>query len=419
MAFIVVHYQELALKGRNRPWFVNRLARNLREVLADLGPVQARPIMGRLEVTMPEHVPPDEVRARVGRLCGIANFAIAERVPPDIGQIERGLLRMLDGRPSRPFRVTVRRSDKGFPIPSPEVERQLGSVIQGTFGWPVSLEHPEVIVRVEIVPGAAYYFVDRLPGPGGLPTGVGGRVACMLSGGIDSPVAAFRMMKRGCRVRFIHFHSYPIVSRRSIEKAEALVEHLTKVQLRSRLLLVPFGPIQQRILLDAPQNLRVVLYRRFMLRIANRLAERGGARAIVTGEALGQVASQTLENLIAINAVSRLPVLRPLIGMDKEEISEDAKRVGTYAISIEPDEDCCSLFTPRHPATTTKLEQLEHAERNLPVEDLVETAVEAAEFREYVFPPSKKQTSVLDAMSYVEPIGAAARLDGLKPQAVP
>lgn len=393
MAFVVVHYQELALKGRNRPWFVNRLVLNLKAALADLHVKNVRPVMGRIEVTLPDDVDQRIVSERVARLCGIANFAIAERVAPDVAELEAGLLRVLAGRPARPFRVTVRRSDKMFPVPSPDVERHLGSRIQDAFGWPVDLTNPEVVVRVEIVPGAAYYFVDRLPGPGGLPTGVGGRVACMLSGGIDSPVAAHRMMKRGCRVRLVHFHSYPIVSRRSIEKAEAIAEHLTRVQLRTRLVLVPFGPIQQRILVDAPQNLRVILYRRFMLRIANRIAERGGAKVVVTGEALGQVASQTLENLIAINAVSRLMVLRPLIGMDKEEICNEAKRLGTYPISIQPDEDCCTLFTPRHPATGASVEQALEAERNLPIDELVETAVEDAEARDYEFPVPKKTRS--------------------------
>lgn len=390
MAFVVVHYQELALKGRNRPWFLNRLVANLKEALGDLGAVGVRPVMGRIEVTLPEDVDHDVVRERVGRLCGIANYAIAERARLDLHEIETGLLAMLANRPAKPFRVAVRRSDKAFPVPSPDVERQLGKAIQAAYGWPVDLSAPEIVARVEIVPGAAYYFVDKLPGVGGLPTGVGGRVACMLSGGIDSPVAAFRMMKRGCRVRLVHFHSYPVVSRRSIEKAEALTALLTRVQLRTRLVLVPFAPVQQRILIDAPQNLRVVLYRRFMLRIANRFAEWGGAKAMVTGDSLGQVASQTLDNLVTINAVSRLPVLRPLIGMDKEEISEEAKRLGTYPISIQPDEDCCSLFIPRHPATAASIEQAEAAEKLLPVDELVEAAVEAAEWQDYEFPRSHR-----------------------------
>lgn len=412
MMFVVVHYQELALKGRNRPWFVNRLVLNLKEALGDLGVASVRPIMGRIEVTLPDDVDLDIVRERVRRLSGIANYAIAERVAPDVAAIEAGLLRTLANRPARPFRVTVRRSDKSFPVQSPDVERRLGKRIQDTFGWPVDLANPHLVVWVEIVPGAAYCFVDKLAGPGGLPTGVGGRVACMLSGGIDSPVAAYRMMKRGCRVRFVHFHSYPIVSRRSIEKAEALVEHLTRVQLRSRLVLVPFGPVQQRILIDAPQNLRVVLYRRFMLRIANRIADRGGAKAVVTGEALGQVASQTLENLVTIDAVSRLPVLRPLIGMDKEEISDEARRLGTYPISIQPDEDCCTLFTPRRPATGASAEQADEAEKHLPIDELVEAAVEASEVKDYEFPRGRRDRSASSAASSRKASVSEAALEG-------
>jgi thiamine biosynthesis protein ThiI len=250
----------------------------------------------------------------------------------------------------------------------------------------VNLSHPERIVYVEIVPGGAFCFVDKQRGPGGLPTGVSGRVACLLSGGIDSPVAAWRMMKRGCRAIFIHFHSYPIVSTASQEKVRQIVQRLTEYQFRSRLLLVPFGELQRRVIVDAPPALRVVLYRRFMVRLAERVAARFAARALVTGDAVGQVASQTLENLALIDSATDLPVLRPLVAMDKEEITAEARRIGTYETSILPDEDCCQVFTPRHPATRALHHEVALVEQHLPVEELVEAAVTRASVEEFQQP---------------------------------
>src|SRR5690606_158400 len=210
-------------------------------------------------------------------------------------------------------------------------------------------------------------FFERERGVGGLPIGTGGRVMTLLSGGIDSPVAAWRLIKRGCRTDFVHFHSYPILSRTSQDKARELVATLTRSQLRSRLFMVPFAPIQQQIVVSMPPALRVVAYRRMMLRIAERLAKRTGAHALVTGDAVGQVASQTIENLAAVGSVATLPLLRPLVGMDKEEITADAQRIGTYEISIVPDEDCCTLFTPRFPSTRASREAVEAAETQLDV----------------------------------------------------
>ena len=232
----------------------------------------------------------------------------------------------------------------------------------------------------------AFYFFGKEPGAGGLPTGTGGRVACLLSGGIDSPVAAYRMMRRGCSVLLVHFHSYPILSRASQEKVREIAALLTKHQLRSRLLLVPFGELQQQVVLAVPPELRVVIYRRLMMRIAEQLARRWRARALVTGEAIGQVASQTLENMTAIAEATTMEVLRPLVGMDKDEIIAQAERLGTYPISIIPDQDCCQLFTPRHPATRASLADVAAAENALPISDMVATAVAAAGVEEFRFP---------------------------------
>src|SRR6185295_17498076 len=232
----------------------------------------------------------------------------------------------------------------------------------------------------------AFYFFGKEPGAGGMPTGTGGRVACLLSGGIDSPVAAYRLMRRGCTVLFIHFHAYPILSRASQEKVREIAALLTGHQLRSRLVLVPFGELQQQVVLAVRPELRVVVYRRLMLRIAERIARRWQARALVTGEAIGQVASQTLDNMTIITEATSLQILRPLVGMDKDEITAEAERIGTFPISIIPDQDCCTLFTPRHPSTRVRQEELAAAESALSIDEMVASAIAAATVEEFRCP---------------------------------
>ena len=389
MESVIVHYQEIALKGKNRPWFVARLVANLRAALGDLEGARVRAIMGRIEVTPGPHAAWDTVRERLGRVFGVANFSRARRVSRNIDELASAVLADLDGRDPRSFRVTARRADKTYALTSPEIEREVGGRIKAARGWQVDLGNPDLVVRIEILAREAFFSLDRHPGPGGLPSGVSGPVLCLLSGGIDSPVAAYRLMKRGCRVRFLHFHSYPILSHASRDKVRELARHLTGYQLTSRLYQVAFGDIQRQIMLSAPPPLRVVLYRRLMVRIAERLARRTGAAALVTGESVGQVASQTLENLAVIDAaVSSLPILRPLVGSDKDEISDQAQAIGTYPISIIPDQDCCQLFTPRHPATRATQRDVAAAEGALPVQELVDGAVAAVEREDFSFPPA-------------------------------
>jgi thiamine biosynthesis protein ThiI len=386
MTSIVVHYKELALKGRNRPWFIKVLVRNLRAALADLDVRAVRSVMGRLEIDLGADAAWDDARARVARVFGIANFSSASRGPLDLDRLAQAILAELGDREVPSFRVSARRADKQFPLTSPQLEREVGGRIKEAKGWRVDLDHPAFTVFVEILPGHSFYFFGKEPGAGGLPTGTSGRVACLLSGGIDSPVAAYRMMRRGCSVLFIHFHSYPILSRASQDKVREIAALLTKHQLRSRLVLVPFGELQQQVLLSVPPEPRVVIYRRLMLRIAERIARRWHARALVTGEVIGQVASQTLENLTAIAEATTLEVLRPLVGMDKDEIAAQAERIGTFPISIIPDQDCCQLFTPRHPTTRVRREQIEEAERALPIDAMVEAALSGVVVEDFRFP---------------------------------
>jgi thiamine biosynthesis protein ThiI len=393
MPSVIVHYQEIALKGRNRPWFVERLVSNIRAATVDLDVVKVRALMGRIELVHASDDAWPELCARLSRLPGIANFSRAIRTECDLDAITETVLRALDGREVESFRVTAQRADKRFPMTSPEIERELGGRIKSARGWRVDLRQPELTVRVEILNDEAFCHLRKEPGDGGLPSGVSGRVACLMSGGIDSPVAAYRMIKRGCRVRLIHFHSYPILSHTSQDKVAEIAELLTRRQLDTRLYMVAFGDIQRQVVLAVAPPLRVVVYRRLMLRIAERIAGACGATALVTGDAIGQVASQTLENMTVIGSVASMPVLRPLVGLDKDEIIQAARKLGTYEVSIIPDEDCCTLFTPKHPATRAGMRQVEAAEAAFPVEALVETAVQEATRRDLRYPvatPSSK-----------------------------
>ena len=388
MPSIIAHYQEIALKGKNRPWFLQRLVRNLRDLASDLSVREVRTPMGRVEIVFDREDDWPELHARLTRTFGLANFSLARKAPLDLTAIGDAIVEHLPHDPVPSFRIAVRRADKRFPYPSPEVERIIGRRVQEARGWRVDLDHPALKIWIEIVPGAAFYHFGKLPGPGGLPVGTSGRVAVLLSGGIDSPVAASRMMRRGCHATLVHFHSYPFLSRTSQDKARDLARLLTRLQLRSRLYLVPFGELQRQVTLSVPGPLRVVVYRRMMFRIAERIARHVRAQALATGEVIGQVASQTLENMSVISGATSLPVLRPLVGMDKEEIVAEAQRLGTYRISIVPDEDCCTLFTPRHPATRARISDIERAEQTLPIDTMVEEAVRAAVVERFQFPES-------------------------------
>jgi len=386
MNTIVVHYKELALKGRNRPWFINLLVRNMKAALKDLRVRSVRSVMGRIEIDLEAGTLVDRVEERLGRVFGIANFSLAGRAPNAPDALAAAIVAAIGDRRAESFRVRARRADKRLPFTSPQIEREVGGRVKQATGWRVDLDEAALTVHIELLSEHAFFYFGKKPGAGGLPTGSGGRVACLLSGGIDSPVAAYRMMRRGCTVLFIHFHSYPILSRASQDKVREIARLLTTYQLRSRLMLVPFGEVQQKVILTVPPPLRVVIYRRLMMRIAERLARRWRARALVTGEVIGQVASQTLDNLTVIAEATSLEILRPLVGMDKDEITAEAERLGTFPISIIPDQDCCQLFTPRHPSTGARREEVENAERLLPIGDLVDAACAAAATEDFKFP---------------------------------
>lgn len=386
MTVLLVHYHEIALKARNRPFFVNQLVRNLKRATADFPVKRIQKLPGRVLLELAGENAAQEVAERVRRVFGVANCCSALRCDLDLEVLKDTAAKALAGRPFQTFRVTARRAHKAFPLTSPQLNEILGTFVLERFPARVDLKNPELTLFVDILPREAFIYLEKVPGPGGLPVGVAGRVIALLSGGIDSPVAAYRMMRRGCEVSFVHFHGAPFLDRRTQEKAREIVKLLTRYQYTSRLYLVPFGEVQQEVVVNTPAPYRVLLYRRLMARIAEHLAGLEGAMALVTGESLGQVASQTLENLTVIEEAVELPVLRPLIGMDKEEITEQAKEIGTYEISIQPDQDCCTLFVPRHPATRATMDDIGRAEMTLDLDRLVKAGVERADLEAFTSP---------------------------------
>jgi len=383
---LLVRYHEIALKGRNRPMFVRQLVRNLSKATKGLGAASPRSLTGRIEIELDDGCSQNEVIERVSKVFGIANFSVGGRTECDLKSLKESVGKEITNMSFKSFKVDARRADKSFPVTSQEINKEVGAYLKDLSGAKVDLESPDLTVTIEVIPRAAYYYFKKLPGPGGLPVGVSGRVLSLISGGIDSPVAAYRMMKRGCRVIFVHFHSHPFLDKTSQEKAIELVVLLTRHQYSSRLYLVPFGEIQREIVISVPAGFRVIIYRRLMMKIAGEIACNEGAKALVTGESLGQVASQTLENMTCIEKVSSVPILRPLVGMDKDEISREAKGIGTYEASIVPDQDCCQLFVPKHPATRASIEDVEKAERKLDVPGLLKMGLERAVMHHFGFP---------------------------------
>ncbi len=382
---VIIKTHEIALKGKNRPWFMKVLTDNLRQATKDAG-VEAV-WQGHLLVglTLRDEQDWSAVKDRVKDCFGVAKFFKAVQLPQDLDSVKRALPALLESRKFSSFRITANRSDKRFPLKSEEINRELGTYVKELTGARVDLTNPELEICLDILPRGIYVYFEDEAGHGGLPVGVSGSVMTMLSGGIDSPVAAWHMMKRGCRAHHVHFHSYPLVDRSSIEKAQDLVQHLARYQDKAELFLVPLSDIQKQIILSTPPAYRVIMYRRFMVRITEQLARRHGASAIVTGESCGQVSSQTLDNIAVIDQASSMPILRPLIGLNKEEIVQQARSIDTYPISILPDQDCCSLFVPRHPETHGDLETAHRLEAVVSVDSLVADAVAKTELLQFAY----------------------------------
>jgi tRNA uracil 4-sulfurtransferase len=382
---IIIHYHEIHLKGNNRGWFEAHLQQHIASLLKGLAHVSIQRFNGRLAIGLSDDSPIEEITRRLKMAFGIANLFVTWEVAANIEDIQSGLSELIPLIPFQSFRIDTRRGTKDFPLNSLELNRQMGGFVQDITKAKVRMENPDAVFYIEIVGGRAFLSLSKISGAGGLPSGTGGKVACLISGGIDSPVAAYRMMRRGCRVLYIHFHSFPHTTVESQDKVRDLVRILARYQLESQLYWAPFAEVQREIVAHAPPAMRVILYRRFMVRIAQAIALKEKALALVTGDSLGQVASQTLENIRTISGATTLPIFRPLIGDDKEDIIRTAREIQTYETSIIADQDCCSLFIPRHPETMSSLERTEQAELQLDISRLIESALAAAT-RETIFP---------------------------------
>lgn len=394
---VVVHYAEIGLKGKNRSYFERQLQKNIRCALRGLVEANAvRVGYGRLLVELPLNGPRlgittggsvsaylrsdglRQVIARLQKVFGIAYVGVGLRTDQTTDAFISAARELLSDQEFHSFKVHTRRSYKFFPKLSPEINAEVGQYVKDTFRKRVDLSNPDLTLFIEVAEKHAFVYVSKVRGPGGLPVGVSGRVVCLLSAGFDSPVAAYHLMKRGANVIFVHFHSYPYVSKNSIDQAFDLVKVLTEYQYQSVVYQVPFAEAQKVVVVNSPTALRVILYRRLMVRIAEAVARLESSQALVTGESLGQVASQTLSNIQVIDAAATLPILRPLIGMDKVDILTIARAIGTYELSSQPYDDCCSYLLPRSPETQAGLEQVLEGEKNIDVEGLVRQTVAAS-----------------------------------------
>lgn len=380
---IILRTNEICLKRGNRHLFERHLLNDVRARLASIGTFKVRGDQGSVFAYHDGALTDEQVSAcadAMRTVFGVATVLLAARVAKDIEAIGAAAETLIAKKGKTTFKVFASRSDKTFPTPSMETARVIGGrLLDKVPGLVVDVRDPKTEVIIEVAKEFAYVAVGGEEGAGGHPGGVAGKVVAMLSGGIDSPVAAWKLMRRGCVPVLVHFHSYPYVSAASIEKVKRLAARLDAFFPGLQLHLVPIGDAQREITVKSDETMRVLLYRRLMFRIAEKIAAREGAHAVVTGDSVGQVASQTLENIGAVSAITTMPIFRPLVGDDKEDIVRVAKRIGTYATSIEPHDDCCTLFVPRRPATRATATQLDIEEAKYDVNALVEAALAATE----------------------------------------
>jgi thiamine biosynthesis protein ThiI len=384
--YAIVHYHEIGLKGRNRSLFENILVRNLATALTGTGAAKPRKLPGRVLIALEPETDRELVAERLSRVFGVANFGlgVGGRLDPDaLGEVAWNVVRERD---FVTFAVRARKAHSAFALSSREINEKVGAYLLERSGKRVNLSEPDLTCHIEIVGELVIVYADRRKGAGGLPVGSSGKVVALISSGIDSPVAAARIMRRGSRVVFAHFHSQPYTDASSARQVAEIVEILTRHQYATTLYLLPLAPAQKIIAAECPEPLRTLLYRRMMMRIASEVARRESAGALVTGDSLGQVASQTLENLGAVEDATDLPVLRPLVGRDKEEIVGEASMLGTFGVSSAPCQEACVLFEPKRPATKATIEQVRAAESKLDLDTFVAEAIAGAEVRTFRFP---------------------------------
>lgn len=379
---ILIRYGEISTKGKNRNRFINQLKRNITDALTGLSAVKIEAGRDRMHLLIQNPAEAQEISDRLEPIFGIQSFSPVIKTNKDLEEMKAQSVSLVSSivKGQATFKVSARRADKSFPLDTNELNFELGSyVMKNVAGLTVKMKKPEIELVAEVREEGVYLSAQKIPGAGGMPIGTGNKATLMLSGGLDSPVAGYQMLKRGVEIEAVHFHSPPFTSEQSKEKVRKLAAQLARYSGTVKLHIVPFTAIQQAIQKQVPENYTMTSTRRMMLKITDMIRDKTGSRAIITGESLGQVASQTLESMQAINAVTETPVLRPLIAMDKTEIIDVAKLIQTYDISILPFEDCCTIFTPAAPKTKPKLEKIVFYESFLDFDEMLQKAVDLTE----------------------------------------
>jgi len=375
---LIIHYSEIGTKGKNRDWFEKKLMDNLRTALK--GKVEK--IYRRYGRIIGELKNETGTLEQLKLFPGISHFALGEKATLNLEKIKKQAYQILKEKKFNSFKVVTKRSNKDFPLKSPDVNREVGKFLEEKLNTKADYQNPEKIIYLEIGEKECFIYTDKHQGIGGLPIGTAGKVISSLSGGIDSPVASYLLMKRGCQVIFAHVYNQTQTKESVLEKLAELTKRLSEIQLKGKLYILPFEKIQKEIILNVPSKLRMVIYRRFMMKIINQIAQKEKALGIVTGDSVGQVASQTLENINCIYEAAALPVFAPLIGMNKEEIVDLAKIIKTYQISIQPYPDCCSYMIAAHPETKAKLDEVKRIEQSIPnKENLISESIKKAEVK--------------------------------------
>ena len=391
---ILIHYHEIALKGKNRSWFERRLIKNIKRQLSGLPFTKVQLNAARIFCFGIDKSMWNDYAQRLKKVMGIKHAILMTQVKDDIDTIKSVAAAQLKGLEFSSFRVSARRQYKDFHLSSQEINIMVGQHLQSTYLKPVKLKNADMDVVIELVKGMAYIGHERIYGFGGLPVKTSEQAISMISSGIDSPVSSFEMLKRGVELTYIHFHSSPATSRQSIQNVEEILTVLAGFQIQCRVYLVPLLEIQQKIMAVAPNKLWVILFRRAMIKIASMIAEQLDIPALISGESVGQVASQTLSNIRATADAGNRPILRPLAGLNKEEIVSKAMKIGTYEISIEPYDDCCSFFVPIHPETKADLKTVRQTENSIEFGDMFKTALKDATFNSTEHPDYIKQPIV-------------------------
>lgn len=376
---IMVKYGEIALKKQNRSYFINTLVRNIKNALSDYDQIKCAQIQGRIIVENIEEPQEPEVLERLKKVFGIVSLTRAYEVEPEMTVIKDTALMIMKDKHHITFKTEARRSDKRFPLTSPEIAKSVGAhILINTEDITVDVHHPDILLNIEIR-NKAYIYYENVPGESGMPIGVSGKGCLLLSGGIDSPVAGYLIARRGMKIEACHFHSYPYTSIEAKEKVVEITHKLKDFNQGIVLHSISLTKIQEEILLKCDESYLTVILRRFMFRCAEKLSLQRGLQTLITGESLGQVASQTIESITCTNECVYLPIIRPLIGMDKNEIVKKALHINTYDISIQPFEDCCTIFLPKHPQIKPTIEKVLAQESKLDVIQLIEDALNTLE----------------------------------------